>query len=397
MRNAQAVFLPNYGLVRVNTFSYIYPFLNDYVLKSAPERESRDGKTRELLDVKTQLLNPTRRCVGGYGRNINVFFLLTEAMWIVLGRRDVGTLTRFNSRMKDFSDDGSVFHAPYGWRLRRWGVRSEDHRGECLPDLAGQDQVMNALRIFSENPSTRQVVMSIWNPDFDLGFETKDVPCNDMVMMKIRDGKLYTAIANRSNDLHLGLPTNIFQFSFLSEVMAACLGIEVGTQTHNSQSLHVYDWSKVAKPMQERFASEKIEDLYDYSEAYKIDFHFRHAVPVNRFREVEYALNVILDNVNRVAEGSDETGAIGDVMNFSGYLYYVYRLLKMYVRYKTGLLSAVTDEARDALRQRCIEEIGYLEYVYSPGREPWDVALLAKNYFASRLSVPYEHEYIGRL
>ena len=71
--------------------------------------------------------------------------------------------------------------------------------------------------------------MSIWNTDFDLGTQTKDIPCNDLVMLKIRNGKMVTTIQNRSNDLHLGLPTNVFQFSFLTEMMAGCLGIELGT------------------------------------------------------------------------------------------------------------------------------------------------------------------------
>ena len=81
------------------------------------------------------------------------------------------------------------------------------------------------LRVLDENPNTRQAVISIWNPLLDLGVSTKDMPCNDMLMFKIRDKKLITTIQNRSNDLHLGLPTNIFQFSFMPELMSQCLNV----------------------------------------------------------------------------------------------------------------------------------------------------------------------------
>ena len=90
----------------------------------------------------------------------------------------------------------------------------------------------------------------------------KDIPCNDIVMLKIREGKLITTIGNRSNDLHLGLPTNIFQFSFLTELIAGALGVELGTQTHNSQSLHVYSWNKSAEVMDKIFEARYLSFRY---------------------------------------------------------------------------------------------------------------------------------------
>ncbi len=48
-------------------------------------------------------------------------------------------------------------------------------------------------------------------------------------------------VFNRSNDLHWGLhAVNIPQFGILLEYLAARLGVAVGTQTHISQSLHIY-------------------------------------------------------------------------------------------------------------------------------------------------------------
>lgn len=382
-------FVPDLGVIKTDNFSAMYPIINDYIMSNVELSESRDGKVRELLDVKTMLTNPYRRCVGGYKRNINIFFLLTEAMWIVLGRKDVKTLVNFNSNMKNFSDDGKSFHAPYGFRLRHWGVRTEDNFDEKLTVAQGTDQVLNAIKIFTENPNTRQVVMSIWNPDFDLGFKTKDIPCNDIIMLKIRNGQMITTVQNRSNDLHWGLPTNIFQFSFLTEVMAACLGVRLGTQTHNSQSLHIYEWNKVAETMKEEYEEEGAgHSLYDeYAVSREIDFNFSHEVPANRFREVEYMLSVIVENLNRLVDGGEENeNEIEQLAMFSKWLYNSYQVLKIYVDYKHRIHVAKTDKEKDAIRLTSISEIELLAAEDTGMNKDWDVYVLAKNFFAARLS-----------
>lgn len=84
------------------SFAEVYPYINRTMMTTLPLQDSRAGKVRELLDVKTIINNPYRRCVGGYARNINVFFLLAEAMWIVTGRKDVEFLKIFNGKMVDF-------------------------------------------------------------------------------------------------------------------------------------------------------------------------------------------------------------------------------------------------------------------------------------------------------
>ena len=407
------VFIPDAGVVRVDTFSDMYPLVNYYIFTQKEYEESRDGKVKEMLDMKTTLLNPYRRCVGGCERDINIFFLLAEAMWIALGRKDVAFLTLFNKKMSDFSDDGKTFHAPYGYRLRHFGIRTEDSFvDDNLNAYKGYDQVIDAIKIFTENPNSRQVVMSIWNPNFDLGYKTKDIPCNDMVMLKIRNGKLITTIQNRSNDLHWGLPTNIFQFSFLTELMAGALGVELGTQTHNSQSLHIYEWNDIASKMSETFAKKRkgedgiILSMYDEAEAQerRMDFNFSHEIPANRFREIEYNLSIVLNNLQRIAEGekpnSDE---IQQLANFSKYLFNSYHLLRIYLEYKHKMTFLKTVEEKDLARHTAISEIEVLEanMFDDEGRGGdgfnWDISMLAKNFFASRLSVKVNHEYLGKL
>lgn len=394
MESKNYVFEPNLAVVKTDTFSEVYPVLNEYLLEKREWELCRDGKVKEILDFKTIITNPYRRLVGGYGRNINPFFLLAEAMWIFCGRKDVRFLSLFNKNMEQFSDDGKVFHAPYGFRLRHWGVRSEDKFcEENLHAAQGYDQVADAIKLFENNPNTRQVVLSIWNPDLDLGTKTKDIPCNDIIMLKIRDGKLITTIQNRSNDLHWGLPTNLFQFSFLTELIAACLNIELGTQTHNSQSLHVYDWNNIANVMQENFNQEDNGfNLYDVAKERRIDFNFSHQVAGNRLRELDYYINMLLDNIERVSRGADENkDEISSLANFSQYLHRVYVYLRIYLKYKAAITVSKDSKVYEA--EKAIDAIQLVD-----GEDwcEWDVSILARNWFAGKIK-NLDHSFLGKL
>lgn len=394
MEDFKKSIVPELGVGRCNTFSEIYPHLNQLLLNQEKWEESRDGDVKEILDFKTIIDNPYRRCVGGYGRNINVFFLLAEAMWIFTGRRDVKFLKLFNKKMEDFSDDGKVFHAPYGFRLRHWGIRSEEKfLEENLHASQGYDQLADSIKIFEANPNTRQVVLSIWNPDFDLGTKTKDTPCNDLVMLKIRNRKLITTVQNRSNDLHWGLPTNLFQFSFLSEMIAGCLGIELGKQTHNSQSLHVYKWNDIAFRVEDNFSIDRDKDLYSFgARERRVDFNFSHEVAGNRLREIDYHLNMIIDNLTSISEGvEDNKDEIRHLEDFSQYLYRVYLYLRVYLKYKLAIDKNKSSKLKEATRV-----IQLIEMIDDTDWSDWDVSFLAKNFFASKFSNS-EHEYLGKL
>jgi thymidylate synthase len=213
---------PNFS--QAEYFNKLYPFYSSAIIKQKPQG-SRAGETHETLHVTTMVNEPIKRCVGGTRRGINIFFLLAEAIWIWCGKKDLKSLTRFNKGMAQYSDDGVDFHGAYGHRIRH---------------AFGVDQIKETLELLSNNPDTRRAVISIWNPQMDLNAVSKDIPCNDMLMFKVREGELHLSVHNRSNDLHWGLTTNFFQFSFILETMASILGLRVGTETHFSDSLHAY-------------------------------------------------------------------------------------------------------------------------------------------------------------
>ncbi len=362
------------GVAQTLVFADVYPIINKVMMEQAESQDSRYGPTKEIATCfKTEIWTPQARCTGGYYRDTNVFFQLAEALWIWAGRKDVDFLTKFNSKMGEFSDNGNVFHAPYGFRMRNYGVdtRIDDNS-------KGLDQIEKALKMLEENPDDRRVVVSVWNPELDLGTQSKDIPCNDLIMYKIRNGRLRCTIANRSNDLHWGLSTNVFQFSFISEIMASILGIRYGTQIHNSDSLHLYTKNEIAQSLYTNFRDYEKEDLglYKYCKWSPIDFDF----PSNRvgiedkLRCVDMWINAMIDSLD---ENEMEEINLDGLRNFSDHLYRVYKLLELYLAYKKETID-------DNVRHDYLIKASRL-YVADHCE---DYHMMAMNFFARRITAP---------
>ncbi len=380
------------------TFDYGYLDLVKKMVKEGSLQKSRNGDTVELLNFRTEIKNPSSRCVGGYGRNINIFFLLYEAIWIWLGEKSVAPLTIFNSNMSNFSDDGKVFHAPYGYRIRSYGLPSDKdffsqqlqaqglgHRIDSIPSI-GEDQLVTALMQLDKNPDDRRVVMSIWNPLLDSGFSCKDIPCNDMLMFKIREDKLHITIQNRSNDVHWGLPTNVFQFSFILELMSLILKKEMGTQVHNSQSLHVYLTNPITLTMLAN--ADEGKSLYKYlRDESNIDFSFIGDTISTRLLEMDNELRKIYEDVLRYND-KDDKESLHNLSNHyyrSDFFTVVSRLLMTYVKYKK---SPKKDEDK-------VKAISEIEKISSISKFK-DMRTLGINFFVQRIenkeNIPLEYK-----
>lgn len=189
----------------------------------------------------TEYTHPCERVLFDPVRDANPFFHFFEALWLLAGRSDVAFLAQFNSNIVNFSDDGVLFYGAYGKRLRNhFNVLGTQERATTRYSHR-LDQLKTAIELLKDDHDTRQVVLSIWDPEIDLGAKTKDLPCNDLLMLKIRDGKLNLTVCCRSNDAVWGAyGANVVQFSTLQEFIARAVGVEVGVYSQVSDSFHVY-------------------------------------------------------------------------------------------------------------------------------------------------------------
>lgn len=205
--------------------------------------------------VITEYTQPTERVLFDSARDCNPFFHLFEALWILDGRSDVAFLADFLPRMSEFSDNGTTFHAPYGQRLRYHFTADGNTRVV--------DQLTDGIEMLLGDVDTRRLVMAIWDPRVDLGKQSKDIPCNDLLMFKARDGYLHLTVACRSNDAILGAyGTNAVQFSIIQEFVARAAGLRVGEYRQLSDSFHIYTdneaWKRVVLQPENQY-----EDPYE--------------------------------------------------------------------------------------------------------------------------------------
>ena len=212
-----------------NSLDDAYKQLIADVLNCGDVVESRIGATTELLWKSFILTDPRNRIIRNTERKLSLKFAFGEFIWIMSGSDKVDDIAFYNKRMRDFSDDGETLHGAYGKRLRNWN---------------GKDQIQLVIDKLRQFPSTRQAVLSIYDPELDAGIETKDFPCNSFLQLFIRNNALYMSVFVRSQDLYLGLPYDIFHWTMLQELIANELVIDLGTYYHIMGSLHIYDSNK---------------------------------------------------------------------------------------------------------------------------------------------------------
>ncbi|MFE6811578.1 thymidylate synthase, partial [Bacillus velezensis] len=72
--------------------------------------------------------------------------------------------------------------------------------------------------------------------------------CTIGLQFFVREGELYMSSVMRANDAFRGMISDLFSFTFMQELMARELRLEVGEYFHNAGSIHIYDsdheWAK---------------------------------------------------------------------------------------------------------------------------------------------------------
>lgn len=233
--------------------NHSYPTINEALpdlcrglLSNGEEVGSRLGeRVMEQTAVSVTLERPWERYITLQARRANVSAQIAETMWVLAGRDDIGWLSHYLPRARDFSDDGRTWRGAYGPRIQR--------------------QLEHVITLLQQDQTSRRGVVSIYNPDVDMR-GSKDVPCNTQLQFLSRLGKLEMIVTTRSNDLVWGWSgINAFEWSVLQEVVADQLGVRPGPIHFNIGSLHIYDrhWKR-ARAIQSSLVQVEHEMTHTY-------------------------------------------------------------------------------------------------------------------------------------
>ena len=200
---------------------------NDPDYESSP----RGLAVKEKLACKFTITNPLDRLPYVPHRKFSVTYVVAELLWYLSGNNETEWIANYSSFWRNISDDGKTANSAYGARIFK------PHPRIAGGSFSQWDYIKNELK---NDPDSRRAVVHIRSP-WDSVEAKLDVPCTLSLQFFIRDEKLHLVAHMRSSDLLLGIAYDVPAFTMLQEVMAYELGIDVGTYTHVSNSLHIYE------------------------------------------------------------------------------------------------------------------------------------------------------------
>jgi thymidylate synthase len=206
--------------IQANTTAHAWLELMGHLRVNGTEIGPRGLGTREITGVSVTIHDARANIILHPVRAISYRFMVAEWLFIWYGRNDVATIAFYNRHIAQFSDDGERFNGAYG-----------------IPVFMQWNTVLQTLQ---KDPASRQGIIYIF------GYEgqervSKDVPCTLSLQFLIRDAKLELIATMRSSDIWLGFPYDVFNFTMLQNIMAAQLGVGLGTFSLNIGSSHLYD------------------------------------------------------------------------------------------------------------------------------------------------------------
>ena len=204
-------------------------------LKNGRVVVTRGSSTREILGCGFDLENPRDRLITLPSRKMSLPLAFGEFCWHLSVSTSVEFLSYYASIWKNFSEDGeSISGSCYGH-----SIFSASHTNS---------QWNKVKQLLQRDPNSRRAVLQFYDHNLGLDETILDISCTMFTQFFIRENKLDCLTFMRSNDIILGLPYDIFFFTMLHEIMAAELGVGLGTYSHRVGSMHIYDhhldWAK---------------------------------------------------------------------------------------------------------------------------------------------------------
>ena len=154
---------------------------------------------------------------------------------------------------------------------KKWGNLGPVY-GHQWRNFNGVDQLKNVINEIKNNPDSRRLIVSSWNP-VDIPFMALP-PCHSFYQFYVADGKLSLQLYQRSGDVFLGVPFNIASYSLLLMMVAKVCHLECGTFVHTIGDTHIYSnhidqvklqLTREPYPLPKMLIKRDVEDIEDFT------------------------------------------------------------------------------------------------------------------------------------
>lgn len=207
-------------IIRGHTGQSTYVDVLKHVLTTGRERSARGLPTLDAGMTIIEIASPWHALPLGVRPRLSTRVAAAEAIQLIGGFHAPDLMLRASPRFADFIEPNGRFHGAYGQRVGR--------------------QVTAAITKLNKDRGTRQAIISLWDPLLDNQPGKKDYPCTVALRFFVDDERLDLDVIMRSNDVWLGLPYDMFQFTQLQLTVARSMRVAVGRYRHTTWSLHLY-------------------------------------------------------------------------------------------------------------------------------------------------------------
>ncbi|MDO8366829.1 MAG: thymidylate synthase [Saprospiraceae bacterium] len=162
-------------------------------------------------------------------KKVHTKSIIHELLWFLQGDTNTAYLKENGVSIWDeWADPDGNLGPVYGKQWRSWAA----------PDGRSIDQISEVIRALKNNPDSRRIIVSAWNPA-DLP-QMALAPCHCLFQFYVAEGKLSCQLYQRSADVFLGVPFNIASYALLTMMVAQVCDLEPGDFIWTGGDTHLY-------------------------------------------------------------------------------------------------------------------------------------------------------------
>ena len=173
-------------------------------------------------------------------KKIHLKSIIYELLWFLKGDTNIHYLTENGVRIwNEWADENGELGPVYGHQWRNWNSE-------------GIDQIQEIINTLKNNPDSRRMVVSAWNPsvmpDTSKSFSENVAngkaalpPGHALFQFYVVDNKLSCQLYQRSADVFLGVPFNIASYALLTMMIAQVCELQLGDFVHTFGDVHIYN------------------------------------------------------------------------------------------------------------------------------------------------------------
>ena len=207
-----------------------YLDLLNYVLTHGNAKEDRTGTGTKSVFGWQMRFDLNKGFPLLTTKKLHLRSIIHELLWFIRGDTNIAYLKENNVSIWDeWADENGDLGPVYGKQWRSWST----------PDDKKIDQLNEVINEIKNNPNSRRMIVSAWNPSDVRSMALP--PCHCLFQFYVADNKLSCQLYQRSADIFLGIPFNIASYAILTHMIANVCDLSVGDFVHTLGDAHLYN------------------------------------------------------------------------------------------------------------------------------------------------------------